>query len=337
MPLVNTRSPAGHTDTASYDTHAPLSTAPLFHMRHSLEHSRILPATSIVLYFYYMKLRRFGFVTTHFRLLLVALAVTAVGVAIGLGRMARADDGRWSELLDRYNVDMSNGTFTTRSGVSVPYRMCKSRDLTTDYRYPAVLFAPGLEVHLDRWTPDCIRWASEGYIVVMKGRLGENYGQWEEEVEAVMDGLQNSAHVDDSRIAMIAESFGGQETQSYALHHPSEVAAYVGISTYNSPEVMRDALYDFDIPTALFSGGGETPPFHQDCDLDGLTWTSALADKFRSENPDYFRYHQIYDEETYGCVTHGFMWQFGTPAEVATMEAIIEFLDAEVGREPIVF
>lgn len=285
-----------------------------------------------------MKLSRFGLVTFRVRFLLPAILVIAggVGVAVmGLGRAAQADDGRWEPLLERYNVEMSNGSYTTRSGSSVPYRMCKSRELENSYRYPAVLFAPGLEVHLDRWTPDCIRWASAGYVVVMKGRVGENYGQWEEEVAAAMDGLQRSPHVDDSRIAMIAESFGGQETQSYALHHPSEVAAYVGISTYNSPDVMRDALYDFDIPTALFSGGGETPPFHQTCDLDGLTWTSTFREKFLAENPEYFRFHQIYDEKTYGCVTHGFMWQFGTPAEVDAVEGVIEFLDAEIGHEPV--
>lgn len=237
-------------------------------------------------------------------------------------------------LEDYYNVEIEDGHFDTPHG-QVSYRMCYSRTIEEGWQYPSSLLAPGLKIRLDYWALDCARIADAGYVMFMKGREGHNFTELETEVERAIQTMREFDFIDDDRIAAIASSFGNQEIQSYGVDHAEDLKAYVAISTYNNPFVMRNSLANFDIPTLLLSGGGEEPPLQRSCDHDAFVWSGEFASKLEYENPEYYLGWKAFDMETYGCVQHGYMWDFGSPAEEESIQHILRVLDDFLEREPV--
>ncbi len=233
----------------------------------------------------------------------------------------------------RLNVTIVDGTYATDHG-EVPYRLCYAKDINIAMKYPSVLFAPGETINMNRWTVDCARLAEQGYVTFMKGRTGENYPEWEEEVAKAVQTMKTFSFVDGRRIAAIASSFGNQEIQSYGIDHANDFQSYIALSTFNNPHVMLGSLETFDIPTMLLSGGGEEPEGARDCDHDAYIWSQEFSEKMQNENPKYYIDWKAFDKETYGCVIHGYMWDFGSPAEEESLEIILQVLSATIGTEP---
>ncbi len=262
-----------------------------------------------------------------------AFSIAAAGLALGLVFFGQSWNNTYLSRVS--DVTITDGVYAAPDG-DVPFRMCAPENIKRDFQYPTVLFAPGQTIQLDYWTPHCIYLANKGYIVFMKSRIGENYGQWQEEVDAAVEYLTVLPEVDETRIAAMANSFGAQEIQSSGVSNSSQFKAFIDDSGYNNPQVMREdrSLSRFDIPTITLSGGGERPEGQRDCDYDGFTWTSAFADKFRQENPDYFESQNIFTMEEYGCVRHGYLWDYRSEASGEARRIIVNFLDETLGREP---
>lgn len=233
----------------------------------------------------------------------------------------------------RLKVNIVDGTYPTDHG-EVPYRLCYSKNTNETMKYPSILFAPGQTVNITRWTVDCARLADQGYVTFIKGRTGTNYPEWEEEVTKALQTMKTFAFIDGERIAAIASSFGNQEIQSYGLENPRDFKSYIALSTFNNPWVMLGSLAPFDIPTMLLSGGGEEPIGERDCDHDAYVWSQDFSEKMQNENPKYYIDWKAFDQETYGCVYHSYMWDFGSPAETESIAIILQVLSATVGTEP---
>ncbi len=269
-------------------------------------------------------------VNTAVRVMAVASFLAAASAFLAVNFESGVNN--WYAAL-RFGVYIKDGAYETSHG-EVPYRLCYAKDTNIAMRYPSVLFTPGETVNLDRWTVDCVRLAAKGYVTFMKSRTGENYPEWEEEVAKAVQTMKTFSFVDGKRIAAIASSFGNQEIQSYGIDHANDFQSYIALSTFNNPHVMLGSLETFDIPTQLLSGGGEEPVGRRDCDHDAYVWSQEFSEKMQSENPAYYLGWEIFDMETYGCVTHSYMWDFGSPAEEASLSIILEVLEETIGTEP---
>lgn len=278
--------------------------------------------------------------TTTYSNVFVGLAslLSSLSILGGVGANLAGQEMNNVYLASRANVKVVDGTYDVpQNGSVVHYRACYPRDMLEDAKYPALLFAPGLTVRQDNWTPWCIFAAQNNYIVLIKDRPGERPIDNLYEVEAGIDFLRSIAYIDDDRVMMGASSYGNRETQNYVLTHPGDIPGYFNISGYNDPEkyLTQGSYENHDSSVLVLSGGGEVIG-SKDCDANGYEWTSNFTEKLLQENPEMLWNRKVFDAETYGCTPHDFMWDPSLPATQEAARLITEFLNAMIGRGPTI-
>ncbi len=231
------------------------------------------------------------------------------------------------------HVRIVYGTYTVPHG-TVHYRACIPKKLEEGKAYPSLFLAPGLTIQFQNWMPHCTLLAERNYVAMMIDRPGSKYDEWLTEVEEGIELLKSMPFTDDDRVDAMGSSFGFQSISYYALRHPNEIQGYINDSGYNNPWVMQDSLANVDTPALVLSGGGEYQENVKDCDRDGFSWTTAFTEKLRTENPDALWKRMAYDETTWGCTRHGFLWSPDLPATKNAIHQILDFLEATVGHGP---
>jgi pimeloyl-ACP methyl ester carboxylesterase len=225
------------------------------------------------------------------------------------------------------------GSYAVPHG-TVHYRACIPKQLEEGKQYPSLFLAPGYTIQHDRWTPHCVLLAERDYITMMIDRPGSKYSEWLTEVEEGIAFLKSMPFTDDNRVDAMGSSFGNQAISYYALLHPDEIQGYINDSGYNNPWVMQDSLAEMDVPTLILSGGGEYRENIKDCDRDGYTWTTAFTEKLLAENAAALWKRIAYDQKTWGCTRHGFLWFPELPATQDAVRQILDFLEVTVGKGP---
>lgn len=276
--------------------------------------------------------------TTTYSNIFVGLASLASSLSIlgGVGANIAGQEMNNFYAAAKADVKVVDGTYDVpQNGSVVHYRACYPREMIEGATYPAVLFAPGLTIRQDYWTPWCIFSAQNDYIVLIKDRPGARPIDNLYEVEAGIDFLRSIAYIDNDRVMMGANSYGNRETQNYVLTHQGDIPGYFNISGYNDPEkyITPGSYQNHKSSVLVLSGGGETIDT-KDCDSEGYEWTSNFTEKLLQENPEMLWNRVAFDADTYGCTPHGYMWDPELPATQESARLIAEFMNAMVGRGP---
>lgn len=236
-----------------------------------------------------------------------------------------------------FGVEVTESFYLAPNGDTVHYRLCQSEELDRSRDYPAILFSPGYDINWDRWTYWCIRSAQNDYVVMMKDRPGERPIENQGEIEAGLAHLRSFPIVDPERVMLGGSSYGNREIQNYVTAVPDDIEGYFNISGYNEVQKMSvpGSFTPHEAKVLVLSGGGEQPPNQRDCDADGRTWTDAFVSKLNEDG----RGNRVvaekhFDQPTYGCVHHGFMWDYDSKATKEAAWMIAGFVEYIVGRGP---
>ncbi|MBI2426996.1 MAG: hypothetical protein HYV34_04050 [Candidatus Kerfeldbacteria bacterium] len=234
----------------------------------------------------------------------------------------------------KYGVEIVEGTYDVPDGDVVHYRACLPKNRPEGARYPGVLFAPGIDINWEHWTPWCVALAHHDYITLMKDRPGDRPIENTQEIEAGLAFMRSVPEIDPTRVALGGSSYGHREVMNYILEHPDDIPGYFNISGYNDPQKMQTAG-SFETHTAqvlVMSGGGED--LGGDCDQQGFEWTSEFTQKLLDERSESLWYRKVFDAETYGCTPHGYMWDPRHPATAESAKLILQFLEEIIGQGP---
>lgn len=271
------------------------------------------------------------------------VVVGAYATIAGLVSAASLFVGTFSTILNNsyqasiFGVNVTEGSYLAPSGDTVNYRLCESKNLDQSRDYPAVLFSPGYDINWDRWTYWCVQTARKDYVVMMKDRPGERPIDNQGEIEAGLAHLRNFPIVDPDRVMLGGSSYGNREIQNYVLEQPEDIEGYFNISGYNEPQQMSlpGSFSGHDAKVLVLSGGGEQPPEQRDCDADGYAWTTAFVEKLEQDGRENrLVAEKHFDMETYGCVHHGFMWDYDSKAAKEAAWMIQGFVEYIIGKGP---